>query len=424
MSSDTPQPQQDTSTHYTEAYDVVIVGGGSAGIAISASLLKRSPQLRVAIIEPSAKHCYQPAWTLVGGGLYDVGKTVRATTEVIPKGADWIQGAVSSVSPEEQKVTLEGSSRSIEYQQLVICPGLRLAWEKIDGLEETLGKNGVTSNYRLDLAPYTWQLVKNLSSGKAIFTQPGMPIKCAGAPQKALYLSCDYWLQQGNISGIDVEFTLAGNALFGVADFVPVLESYIERYDAKTSFGKNLVAIDGDSKKATFEVATEHGKKERVEESFDFIHVVPPQVAPSFIKESGLGNEAGWCDVDASTLQHTRYDNVFALGDCIGTSNAKTVAAARVQVVIVADNLLAKREGRALSAHYDGYGACPLTVERGKVVLAEFGYGGKLLPTLPLDPKVPRKFYWFLKTEALPFIYWNGMLKGHEWLTKAHVKKS
>jgi len=424
MSSDTPQPQLNASTHYTESYDVVIVGGGSAGIAISASLLKRSPQLRVAVIEPNAKHCYQPAWTLVGGGLYDVSKTVRATTEVIPKGADWIQDAVSSISPEEQKVTLEKDARSIEYQQLVLCPGLRLAWEKIDGLEETLGKNGVTSNYRLDLAPYTWQLVKNLSSGKAIFTQPGMPIKCAGAPQKALYLSCDYWLQQGKISGIDVEFTLAGNALFGVADFVPVLESYIERYDAKTSYSKNLVAVDGESKKATFDIISEHGKKERVEEAFDFIHVVPPQVAPSFIKESGLGNEAGWCDVDASTLQHTQYDNIFALGDCIGTSNAKTVAAARVQVVIVANNLLAKREGRTLPAHYDGYGACPLTVERGKVVLAEFGYGGKLLPTLPIDPKVPRKLYWFLKTEGLPFIYWNGMLKGHEWLTKAHVKKS
>jgi sulfide:quinone oxidoreductase len=67
---------------------------------------------------------------------------------------------------------------------------------------------------------------------------------------------------------------------------------------------------------------------------------------------------------------------------------------------------------------YDGYGSCPLTVERGRIVLAEFGYGGKLLPTFPLDPTVPRKSAWFLKATLLPWIYWNGMLRGREWLAR------
>ncbi|MGJ8516260.1 NAD(P)/FAD-dependent oxidoreductase [Carnimonas bestiolae] len=423
MTSDnSAEPSSADSAAASEQFDVVVIGGGSGGISVSASILKRDSALRLAIIEPSSKHCYQPAWTLVGGGAYDVAKTVKATSEVIPQGATWLQSAAKRVDASARQIELE-DGRVVGYQQLVVAPGLRLAWEKIDGVEETLGKNGVTSNYRLDLAPYTWKLVQSLENGTAIFTQPPMPIKCAGAPQKALYLSCDYWRHQGVASSIDVEFALAGAALFGVADFVPTLQSYIERYNAALLFNQNLVAVDGPNRKATFEVTNAAGEKERVEKHFDMLHVVPPQVAPDFIKESGLGNAAGWVDVDPDTLRHTQFDDIFALGDCIGTSNAKTAAAARKQSVVVAENLLAARNGTSLPAHYDGYGACPLTVERGKVVLAEFGYNGKLLPTFPLDPKVPRKLNWWMKIELLPFIYWNGMLKGREWLTRVKIDK-
>src|SRR3546814_3199117 len=59
-----------------------------------------------------------------------------------------------------------------------------LDWDSIDGLSATLGRNGVTSNYSFDTAPYTWRLVRELREGIALFTQPPMPIKCAGAPQK------------------------------------------------------------------------------------------------------------------------------------------------------------------------------------------------------------------------------------------------
>lgn len=60
----------------------------------------------------------------------------------------------------------------------------------------------------------------------------------------------------------------------------------------------------------------------------------------------------------------------------------------------------------------------PLTVERGKVVLAEFGYGGKLLPTFPLDPAVPRRLAWDLKVRMMPSIYFDLMLRGREWMAE------
>ncbi|MGR3889194.1 FAD-dependent oxidoreductase [Pseudomonas sp. 1152_12] len=397
--------------------DIVVIGGGSAGIGLLASLLKRDPHLNITLIEPSEYHCYQPAWTLVGGGAYDVKKTRRPLADVLPNGVTWVQAAVTELLPDEQTLVLDSGQR-VTWNNLIVCPGLRLAWEKVEGLQEALGQHGVTSNYSYEHAAYTWQLVQQLKSGKAIFTQPAMPIKCAGAPQKAMYLSCDHWLKQGNLRNIDVEFDLAGAALFGVATFVPPLMKYVEKYNVRLAFNSNLIRVDGPTRKAWFEVKDAEGTVTVEEKSFDLLHVVPPQVSPDFIRQSPLADAAGWCEVNPHSLQHLRYPHIFGLGDVCGTTNAKTAAAVRKQIVVVADNLLALRKQAPLPLKYDGYGSCPLTVEKGKVVLAEFGYGGKLLPTFPLDPTKARRSMWFLKATLLPWFYWNGMLKGREWLTR------
>lgn len=397
--------------------DIVVIGGGSAGIGLLASLLKRDPHLNIILIEPSDHHYYQPAWTLVGGGAYDVTRTVRPMADVLPNGVTWIQAAVSELLPDEQTLVLDSGQR-VSWKNLIVCPGLRLAWEKIEGLQETLGQHGVTSNYSYEHAAYTWQLVQQLKNGKALFTQPAMPIKCAGAPQKALYLSCDHWLRQGDLKNIKVEFNLAGAALFGVATFVPPLMKYVEKYAAQLAFNSNLVKVDGPARKAWFEIKDAEGNVRVEEKTFDLLHVVPPQVSPDFIRHSPLADAAGWCEVNPQSLQHLRYPHIFGLGDVCSTTNAKTAAAVRKQIVVVAENLLALRRQAPLPLKYDGYGSCPLTVEKGKVVLAEFGYGGKLLPTFPLDPTVARRSAWFLKASFLPWFYWNGMLKGREWLTR------
>lgn len=274
-----------------------------------------------------------------------------------------------------------------------------------------------------DLAPYTNRLVKTLKSGRALFTQPVMPIKCAGAPQKAMYLSCYRWERSRALKNIDVQFHTAGAVLFGVAAYVPALMEYVERYGAHLNFGSKLIAIDGAARTAVFE--QKHGDDIRqVEEKFDMIHVVPPQVAPDFVRSSPLAAPSGFIEVDQATLRHPRFANVFALGDACSASNAKTAAAARKQAPVVAVNALAALNGHAPVADYDGYGSCPLTVEAGKIVLAEFGYGGKLLPSFPnwlIDGTRPSRLSWLLKDTILPPIYWNGMLKGREWMAKPHM---
>ncbi|MFT3733119.1 MAG: TIGR01244 family sulfur transferase [Hyphomicrobium sp.] len=406
-----------------EKFDIVIVGGGAAGTAVASSLYARQGNLNIGIIEPADVHYYQPGWTLVGGGVFLPEQTARPMGSVLPRKTTWIKAAVAAFDPDNNTVVIEGC-RTIRYQHLIVCPGLKLNWGGVEGLTETIGKNGVTSNYRYDLAPYTWELVKGLKSGRAIFTQPPMPIKCAGAPQKAMYLSADHWLRTGCLKNINVEFNNAGAVLFGVADYVPALMDYIKRYHVKLNFGCNLVAVDGPAKRARFAKAMPDGSKEFFETDFDMMHVCPPQTAPDFIRASSLADAAGWMDVDPATLRHKKYANIYGLGDVTNTPNAKTAAAARKQAPVVAENVLYDMGYRQSMCVYDGYGSCPLTVERGKIVLAEFTYGGKLAPTFPLallDGTKPSRAAWLLKERILPPIYWQAMLKGREWMAKPKV---
>ncbi|BGE85682.1 hypothetical protein Ms3S1_21180 [Methylosinus sp. 3S-1] len=239
-----------------------------------------------------------------------------------------------------------------------------------------------------------------------------------------MYLSCDTWRRAGVLSNIEVEFHNAGAVLFGVPAYVPALMKYVERYGINLCFESKLVAVDGAAKVATFEEKDADGNKQRVEREFAMLHAVPPQKAPEFIATSPLAGETGFIAVDPTTLRHTRYPNIFALGDGVATTNAKTAAAARKQAPVIAINVLSVLDGKQPHVGYDGYGSCPLTVERGKIVLAEFGYGGKLLPSFPgwlIDGTKPSRAAWFLKERLLPPIYWNMMLEGQEWLCAPHM---
>ena len=410
----TPVDQADAS------HDIVVVGGGAAGIAVAASLRARKPGADIAIIDPADIHYYQPGWTMVGGGIFEAADTAKTMGSLIPTGVHWIKAAVAAFEPEANAIVLDGC-RVVKYKRLVVCPGLKIDWHGIEGLVETLGRNGVTSNYRYDLAPYTWQLVQQMKGGRAVFTQPPMPIKCAGAPQKAMYLSGDHWHRTGRLKDIEIEFRNAGGVLFGVKDYVPALMDYVNRYRADLNFFNNLVAVDGAAKTAWFDVKKPDAAPERVAVAFDMLHVVPPQKAPDFVRVSPLADANGWLDVDQATLRHTRYDNVWGLGDVTNAPNAKTAAAARKQAPVVAENVVADMRGKAPVAVYDGYGSCPLTVERGKIVLAEFGYGGTRLPSFPkwlVDDTQPSRLAWLLKEKILPPIYWQAMLRGKEWMAK------
>ncbi|MDD5272618.1 MAG: FAD/NAD(P)-binding oxidoreductase [Methylovulum sp.] len=392
---------------------VLIIGGGAAGVSVANNMRRQNPTIGITLVEPSETHYYQPGFTIVGGGAYTLAQTQRKEADLLHPSVNWLKDYADTFQPEANTVTLR-SGDVIAYDYLVVCPGLQLDWHKIDGLRETLGKNQVCSNYSPETVEYTWECIQNIQSGTALFTQPPMPIKCAGAPQKIMYLAADRFRKKGILDKFAIEFCNAGPVLFGVPFFAKALAKVVADYGISTAFNHNLVAIDGDAKLATFEVTDSDGNKERVTKAFDMIHVTPPQSAPDFIKQSPLANAAGWVDINDKTMQHNRYPNIFGLGDAGSTANAKTAAAVRKQVPVVVDNILGLIDNKSVIEGYDGYGSCPLTTSLNTVMLAEFSYAGKVTPSFPwLDPRANRSIWWWGKTTGFPWLYWHIMIKGY-----------
>jgi sulfide:quinone oxidoreductase len=395
-------------------YQILIVGGGNAGISVAAKLLLKDSKLNIGIIDPSEKHYYQPAWSLVGGGVYDIKKTIRNEADVIPDKAHWIKEAVSECLPDESIIVCKSGAK-YSYDYLVVAPGIQLDWDKVKGLKETIGKNGVCSNYTYATAPYTWETLSNLKGGKLLFTNPNTPIKCGGAPQKIMYLAADYLRKHDLANKSEVHFFSGGGIIFGVKKYADVLNKVIKRYDIKTHFNNNLVEIDGPNQIAYFETKNEEGETVIVEQKFDMLHVTPPQSAPDFIKNSPLAvknNPLGWVDLDKYTLQHNTYPNNFGCGDAGSTPNAKTGAAVRKQAPVLVANLLSLMKAQPLTEKYNGYGSCPLITGYGKLMLAEFDYNNEPLETFPFNQAKERWSMWLLKTLVLPWMYWNRILTG------------
>lgn len=392
-------------------HQIVIIGGGNAGISVAAQLLKKDSRLDIAIIDPTDKHYYQPAWTMVGGGFYDINDTVRNESEVMPEGVNWIKEAVVSFQPEQNAISLQ-SGIDVHYDYLIIAPGIQLNWHEIKGLEENIGKNGVCSNYSFKYAPYTYECLKKSQSGRAIFTSPHTPVKCGGAPQKIMYIAADYFKKNNLSNKMQVEFWSGGTRLFGVKKFEEALKKVISKFHIKENYFNKLVEIDGANKRAKFIGFGEKNKDVETWIDYEMIHVTPPQSAPDFVKNSLLANAAGWVDVDKHSLQHLKFKNIFSLGDASSLPTGKTGAAIRKQAPVLVQNLLALINGEEMKASYNGYSSCPLITGRHKLILAEFDYDNNPQETFPFNQAKERWSMFVLKRYILPFLYWTQILKG------------
>ena len=396
-----------TSSHH----DVLIIGAGSAGISVAARLRNKGVT-SIGLLDPAEMHFYQPLWTLVGAGVASMKETGRPMDGLIPSGVDWIREAAATIDPDANTVTTT-TGTTLSYDHLVVCPGIQLDWAKVPGMPEALDTPIVSSNYSYDMAPKTWANIEKMRKGAAVFTMPAGPIKCAGAPQKIAYLAADYWRQQGVLDDIRVVLVLPTPGMFGVPVFAAELEKVAEGYGIEVHKSSEAVEIDASGRQVVV-ADNAAGSKESI--GFDFMHVVPPQSAPDWLKATPLADPespAGYVSVDKHTMRHTRYPNVYALGDAGSTPNSKTGAAIRKQAPVVVDNLMAARSGQEPTAKYDGYASCPLTTARNKMLLAEFDYTMEPAPSFPLiDATKPRRDMWYLKRYGLPFMYWHLMLKG------------
>ncbi|WP_415407020.1 NAD(P)/FAD-dependent oxidoreductase [Sulfurovum sp. CS9] len=427
---------------------IVIVGGGLAGMSTAARLTLNLDNPDITVIEPQKlSTSYQPGQTLVGAGIWDEDDIAYERDDFVPDGVKVIEEKAILFNPQENKLTTD-KGQVVSYDYLIIAAGLQLDFERIKGLEEAgraysagdntkllkaLGDDGICSIYTAEGATKTWeQMQKYIAQAKSgkktnfVFTHPSTPIKCGGAPKKIMYLANARLKEEGARENAELTFYPNGGAMFGVPEYHDAILGQFKRENFKWHYRHNLIEVDKENKIAVFDSKwQEKGpwdpvmkdyevipKHEKIRVPYDFLHITPAQLAPREIGESDLGSAKGWVPVNKETLQHIRYENVFAIGDIAQVPMGKTGGSIRKQYKVLVDNLIALMNGKTLEAKYAGYTVCPLITDIGTVMLAEFDWTVAPTPSFPLDPTVERWVHWLMKVYALKPMTMYGMLSG------------
>ncbi|XP_040979641.1 sulfide:quinone oxidoreductase, mitochondrial isoform X2 [Aquila chrysaetos chrysaetos] len=382
-------------------YEVLVLGGGTGGITMSARMKRKVGAGNVAVVEPSKTHYYQPLWTLVGGGAKQLATSARPTGSVMPKGVEWIKSRVTALDPDKNCIWLENDI-------------------KIKGLPEGFHHPKIGSNYSVHTVEKTWKALQDFKEGNAIFTFPNTPVKCAGAPQKIMYLSEAYWRKTGKRSKANIMFNTSLGVIFGVKKYADALLEIIKERNITVNYKRNLVEVRADKQEAVFENLDKPGVTEV--HQYEMLHVTPPMGPPDVLINSPVSDEMGWVDVDKETLQHKKYPNVFGIGDCTNLPTSKTAAAIAAQSGVLDKTISLVMKNQLPTKKYDGYTSCPLVTGYNKVILAEFDYNAQPLETFPIDQSKERITMYHMKADMMPFLYWNALLKGY-WGGPAPVRK-
>ncbi|KAH7871893.1 FAD/NAD-P-binding domain-containing protein [Lentinula edodes] len=404
----------------SDKYKIVVVGAGNGGLSVANQIYDRFAAAGkslnpgdIAIIDSAEYHYYQVCVTLVGSGLRSKSTTRQPLESLIPKHLTHISENVKTFLPESSSITTT-SGRSVSYDALVVATGLQTNWSGIQGLPQALvdSSSGVSSIYSYDTCDKVWNDIESLRNGNAIFTQPAGVVKCAGAPQKIMWMALDRFKRTSRADKIKVNFYTGMPTMFSVKKYSDVLDRLRQDRGVGGYFQHNLISIDSPNHKATFKKAD----GTTVDVDYTTLHVTPPMGPLDFLKGSPIVDSAGWVSVDPATLQHTKpeYNNIFALGDCSSAPTSKTATAVIAQAPVLTENLFSVMDtGKVSTAKYDGYTSCPLLTGYGELLLAEFKYGLEPKETFPwMDQSKPNRFFYHLKKDLFPAAYWNLMVKG------------
>ena len=408
---------------------IVIIGGGAAGITMAAYLSERLRYDDITIIEPATIHRYQPGYTLIAAGTFTPQEIERSTASLIPSKVKWLKDQVVELDPDRNRL-VTAQNGTIGYDFLVVTPGCQVDFNLVEGISQaTLGAGNVHCIYDFEGAQKCRDAVQKLPAmkgGRLVFTDTYTKIKCGGAPKKIALLAEDHLRRSRVRDGYHFTYFNNEKVLMKPKIFGDRLAAIYQERSIELRTLHRLASVDPQAKKAVFHLVPEPTTKalpaghkfEKVTIDFDFLHFTPPMSAPDFVRKSSLTSDeerpkGGWVTVDKATLVHTRYKNILALGDVAGIPASKTGAAIRMQAPVAAANLISLMEGKEPGLKYNGYSACPIITEYGKILMCEFGYDEKLLPTIPfLDPGIERGMWWMLKVHGLMPMYYHGMLKG------------
>ncbi|KAI4455329.1 sulfide:quinone oxidoreductase [Holotrichia oblita] len=400
---------------------LLIIGGGTAGCNIAHRFSRILRPNDIIIVEPSEVHYYQPDFTFVGAGVKKLRDTLKATIQVLPDKAIWLKDEVTELCPHvNSAITKKGDI--IEYEFMILAVGLELCIGKVKGLAEAFEESrNVCTIYSPKYVEKSFRCLKDFARGVAVFTCPKTPTKCFSASLKICFLAEDYFRRNDKVCEAHILFCTGLRRTIPVECYEEVILKVVKRKKIDLHIRTNLIEVQPDKNTAIFQCLDNPGETIKME--YNMLHVTPPMGSANVLRNcTELSNKYGYADVNPNTLQHKKYPNVFAIGDCTPGITNKTSSAIGVQSIIVYQNLLSVVRGKPPKMHYDGYTACPVVTGYGTCILAEFDYKNNACESLPWKQNSESRLNYYLKKDVLGKLYWKYSVKGRNTFNRSLLR--
>lgn len=389
-------------------HDVVVVGGGNAGLSLAARL-RRDGCRDVALVDPREVHVYRPLLSYVAGGQATLAEASRPQAELVPRGCRWYRDRVVAVDAERSTVRLAGGEE-LAYGDLALCPGSEVDWDAVPGARAAMATPHAVTSYEPDLAERAWPVLAGLRSGTAVFALSARHTPCSPVGLKPLFLAADHWRRSGVLAGVRIELLVEADGLAGERRADRRLREAAEAFGVRVRTSSVVERVEPEARV----LRVRAGDGTTSEQDYDVLYLAPPYRAPRWVADSDLASPAseGLVAVDPGTLRHVDHPRVWALGDVAAHRTLSSGGALRRQVPVVAHNVAAQRLGRPLR-RYDGYTVSPVVTSRRRLLLAEHDRDGRPTPTVPWpDLTRPSLATFVFDRYVEPRVYWHLLLRG------------
>jgi sulfide:quinone oxidoreductase len=372
--------------------EVVILGGGVGGTIVANLVAKKSSgSAHVTVVDTTGIHVYQPGFLYVAVGKEQPSALQRAETSLLRDDVSLVVDRALRVDTVARTVQLE-SGRTLPYDQLLLATGSRTVMDEVSGAKDAY------DFYTMDGAVRLFEALQRFEGGTIVIGVAGIPYKCPPAPVEFVFLLDDYLRARGIREKSQIKLLSPLNRAFTIEATSKLVQPILAERGIELTGFFNVETVDP--------VAKTVSSLEGETMDYDLLVLVPPHRGQKVIEDSALGDERGWVPVDKNTLKHTKFENIWAIGDTTNIPISKSGSVAHYEASVAADAIMASVKGEAPPKHiYDGKVMCFLETGQGQATTIQFDYDHP-----PVSPTPARRWHWakalFNKT------YWHTVPQG------------
>jgi sulfide:quinone oxidoreductase len=392
----------------------LILGAGTGGtmVANKMSAALDPQEWRIIVVDKDENHYYQPGFLFIPFGIYSPSDVVKPKRNFLPPTVEMIFGDIEMIEPDQNRVKLS-NNRSINYDYLIVSTGSFIRPEQMTGLVDGGGwRKNIFDFYTPDGAAALARFLKFWKGGKLVLNVAEMPIKCPVAPLEFLFLADWFFKERGIRDKVDITFATPLPGAFTKPRASSVLGNMLEDRGIKLETEYSIMEVDNAK-----QVIRSYDEREI---PYDLFITIPTNMGSEVIGASGMGDELNFVPVNKNTMQSSKWENVWLIGDASNAPASKAGSVAHFMLDVVVENILRHMEGLELLPKFDGHANCFIESGNEKGVLIDFNYDVEPLPGMfPLPGFGP--FSLLKESPAnhwgkmmFKWIYWNVLLKGGE----------